>query len=107
MQETRFDLAKSELFALSDIQDHVLSCGSGELWITVDGDRRDIILAPGESLRIESRVPVVITALRASTLNLLHPQAAASWKARMFGVLNALSRWKFPPLASFPSPMIR
>lgn len=106
-QETRFDLAKSELLTLSDIPEHVLSCGSGELWVTIDGDRRDIILAPGESWKIESRVPVVITALRASTLSLLHPQAGASRTARMANFMNGLSRWAFPPLASFPSQMIR
>lgn len=106
-QLTRFDLARSELLTLSDIQDHVLSCGRGELWITIDGDRRDIILTPGETWRIESRVPVVISALRASTMSLLHPPAGASFKERILNLVNAVSRREFPPLAGFPSPTIR
>jgi hypothetical protein len=35
----------------------------GALWITQDGDRKDTVLAPGESLFIERNEPVVIGAL--------------------------------------------
>jgi len=35
----------------------------GSLWITQDGDRRDIVLEPGEVFRIESNSPVLIGAL--------------------------------------------
>lgn len=106
-QETRFDLAKSELITLSEIPDHVLNCKRGELWITVDGDRRDIILAPGESWRIESRETVVITALKASTLNVAHCQAYAPRMAGARSLLVSLLQWEVPPLSSFPSPLIR
>jgi hypothetical protein len=36
---------------------------SGLLWITVDGEREDILLAPGESRCFERDAPVVVYAL--------------------------------------------
>jgi hypothetical protein len=36
---------------------------TGSLWITIDGDAQDHVLAQGESLLIESAQPVLITAL--------------------------------------------
>lgn len=106
-QETRFDLARHDLLTLSDARDHVLDCLSGEVWITVDRERRDIVLAPGASYRIESRAPVVISALQAATLTMRHRQA---FGARMTGarrLLVSLMNWEFPPLAAFPSTLIR
>jgi len=106
-QETRFDLVKHEAVTLSDAQGHVLSCRSGELWITVDGDGRDIILSAGESYRIDSRAAVVISALQACTVNVQHQQAFGPRVAGARSLLVSLLQWEFPPLAAFPSPLIR
>ena len=106
-QETRFDLAKNELVKLSDARDQVLGCTAGELWITVDGDRRDIILTPGERWRIESRAPVVVMALQASALTVAHRQTSRTCIADVGNRLVGLLRWKFPPLAALPGAMIR
>lgn len=103
-QETRFDLAKNDLVTLSDARDEVLNCTGGELWITIDGDRRDIILTPGERWPIESRAAVIIMALKPSTLRVAHRQASRSCIGNR---LASLLRWKCPPLTAFPGPMIR
>jgi hypothetical protein len=102
-QETRFELARRELVTLADARDQVLTCDSGELWITVDGDRRDIILGPGESYRIERAAPVVVSATRAATLTVAHTQAFAPRGSMLASLLN----WRFPPLAAFASALIR
>jgi len=106
-QEIRFDLGKNELVKLSDARDEVLNCTGGELWVTIDGDRRDIILTPGERWRIETPAPVVIMALKASTLTVAHRQASRPRLANVRDHLVALLRWRCPPLAAFPSPLIR
>lgn len=107
-QETRFDLAKHEAVTLTAARDHALRCDAGELWITVEGDRRDHILRPGDCLRVEWDAPVIVSALRDSTLKASH---RAPFGARTMGharkVLVSLLNWEFPPLASFPSTMIR
>ncbi len=35
----------------------------GNAWITVDGDTRDIVLAPGDAFELESDAAVLVTAI--------------------------------------------
>lgn len=106
-QETRFDLAKRELISLADARDHVLSCSAGELWITQEGDARDIVIRPGDSWRIDTNTEVVISALQPSTLSLQHCQALGSLADGARRMLWSLRHWEFPPLAAFPARLIR
>ncbi len=106
-QETRFDLLRHEAVTLSDAKGHVLSSGSGGLWITVDGEAGDTILAPGESYRIASNAPVVLSALQACTVNVHHLQAFGPRATGARSLLVSLLQWEFPPLAAFPSTLIR
>ena len=106
-QETRFDLLKHEAVTLSAAKGHVLICTSGELWITIDGDARDIILAAGENYRIDSNAPVVISAFKPATVNVQHLESFGPRVAGARSLLVSLLQWEFPPLAAFPSPLIR
>lgn len=36
----------------------------GTAWVTIDGDRRDIVLGPGDSFVVDSSQPLLILALR-------------------------------------------
>jgi hypothetical protein len=107
-QETRLDLARHELVTVSDAREHTLRCNTGELWITLDQDQRDIILGAGETWRIDNNGPVAISALRDSTLSLCRRQPFGDRvMGRARNVLVSLLNWEFPPLASFPSTLIR
>lgn len=106
-QETRFELARRELVTLTDARDHVLNCDSGELWITLDGDSRDIILGPGQSHRIDSAAPVVVSAIRPAALNVRRRHDFGPRLAGAKNMLVSLLQWEFPPLASFPATLIR
>jgi len=44
----------------------VLTCAEGELWLTYEGDPRDYVLRPGDSMRLERAGHVVVQALRTS-----------------------------------------
>lgn len=107
VQDTRFELAGRELVVLSEARDHELLCHDGELWITFDGDRRDLILGPGQSHRIDSRAPVVVSALKASTVSVRYAQPGDARTRSGRRLLFSLLHWEFPPLAAFPSPLIR
>lgn len=107
VQETRFDLARRELVTLADVRDHVLTCGAGEVWVTMDGDKRDIILGPGESYRVERTAPVVVSATCAATLTVAHREVFAPRAAGTGSMLVSLLNWRFPPLAAFASTLIR
>jgi len=42
----------------------VLTCGNGQLWLTCEGDARDYVLGPGDTLRLEAPGHWVVQALR-------------------------------------------
>ena len=58
---------------------HRVECLSGSLWITQDGDQRDVVLAAGESFAFDRPGDALISALDDSRFLLLEacPPAAA------------------------------
>jgi Protein of unknown function (DUF2917) len=48
-----------------------ITCVAGVLWVTQEGDLRDLFLAPGESLRLARRGLTIVTALEPSLVRLV------------------------------------
>lgn len=111
LQVQRIPIGLRELLVIDDARDQLLTCESGELWITQDGDRRDVILPAGQSWRIDRSGPLVLSAFKPAVATLAHPQAgrAASVPRRNGGaaLLALIRRWRFPALASFPATLLR
>jgi hypothetical protein len=63
-----------------------LACLYGVVWITQQGDLRDLFLAPGESLRLLPRGRTLVTALEPSLVRVVDagakPRTARAWWAR-------------------------
>lgn len=89
-QARRIQIGLRELLVIDDARDQLLTCESGELWITQDGDRRDVILPAGLSWRVDRAGPLVLSAFK--------PAVAT---------LDRVKRWRFPALACFPAHLIR
>ena len=107
-QETRLELASHELVSLSGMRGYTVSCESGELWITIDGDGRDMILPAGRQLSITSDAEVVISALKDTVFHLRHRRPFGQRAmGRMRSAVVSLLNWEMPPLASLPSTLIR
>ncbi|MDP1653444.1 MAG: DUF2917 domain-containing protein [Rhodocyclaceae bacterium] len=111
-QETRLELDKRELVAICGRGPLRLECAAGELWLTREGSTADVVLRAGESLAIDARQETVISALQPARLSLV-PQRQSDdvrIRIRIQGEaqerLARLSRWRFPPLASFPANLI-
>jgi Protein of unknown function (DUF2917) len=68
-------LTKDALLKLQDVQGSGVAAFSGCLWITQDGDLRDIIVEAGESFRFDRPGRVLIQALSDSQLLRLEPIA--------------------------------
>jgi len=69
-----------------------IACLSGVLWITQEGDARDLFLASGESLRLLSRGRTMITALEPSMIRVADvPRVLHAWSAR---VERSLALWR-------------
>jgi hypothetical protein len=106
-QVQRIELGLRELVVIDNASDQQIHCESGELWITQDGDRRDIVLLAGKSWRIDNAAPLVVSALKPAVATLAHTQAGRIPSVpRRHGaesLLALIRRWRFPALASFPA----
>jgi len=63
-QRAELNLADDEVARLTDACDSRLEVTQGFVWVTVDGDRNDVVLGPGESFLIDSRDVVTVSAIR-------------------------------------------
>ena len=81
-QRAQLNLADDEVARLTDAYGSRLEVTQGFVWITLDGDRNDVVLAAGESLLVDSREVVTVSALRGAAsmkvrANASRPLAAA------------------------------
>ncbi len=63
-------LAHQAMFKVSDAAGVQIVCRAGSLWITLDGDSRDIVLAAGDSFMATDHRRALIYALAPSSLSL-------------------------------------
>jgi hypothetical protein len=55
-------LAKGRIRHLAAQAGRSVECLSGSIWITQDGDRRDIVLGPGEAFAFDRRTDALLSA---------------------------------------------
>ena len=98
---TRFhlSLAKRTIFTLPDAAGVGIECRSGSVWVTLDHDPRDIVLAPGERFEADQHRRVLVSALEPSCITVSGSQPAAlplqeqparsPWRLRLHGMSPA------------------
>lgn len=62
------ELAMNGALSLVGARGRRVECLRGCIWITVDGDVRDVVLVAGQSLRLDRQQPVLIQALEPSRM---------------------------------------
>jgi hypothetical protein len=84
--ELRLELARGQLWS-HDLRGKTrLSCESGILWLTRNGDARDYLLRAGESIELCGDTHVVAQALRNATARIEQSRAKSyptSWRQRL------------------------
>jgi hypothetical protein len=77
-------LNRGQLRRLDDSRGTLVQCLSGTLWLTQEGDARDLILEAGDEFCIERDGLSVVSALSACSFVLLLDGASASlpWRGR-------------------------
>jgi hypothetical protein len=60
-------LARNQCARFERARDALLRCLGGVAWVTIDGQRRDIVLERGQSMRVDSNADVVVCALKGPT----------------------------------------
>ncbi len=76
-QLAQLNLADDEVARLNDACDSRLEVTQGFVWVTIDGDRNDVVLAAGESLLIDTREVVTVSAIRGAASLSLRASAVA------------------------------
>lgn len=90
MQGEAVRLDKRATFEIADASGVHVACSEGALWLTLDHDTRDIILAPGESFITTEHRRALVYALQPSRFTLRavsqrQEQTAPAWRERLVG----------------------
>jgi DUF2917 family protein len=89
-QRAQLNLADDEVARLRDACDSRLEVTQGFVWVTVDGDRNDVVLGAGESFLIDSRDAVTVSAIRgAASLRVRADVGAGAGRGRPAGATRA------------------
>jgi len=90
---SRFVLAADQFLKLEGAVGVRISNCSGSVWITQDGDSRDIVLKPGEAFVIDREGPSIVQALEAAEFAIVEPKQPsrrAGWIVRMTSLGTAV-----------------
>ena len=90
-QRAQLNLADDEVARLHDACDSRLEVTEGFVWVTVDGDRNDVVLGAGESYLIDSRDVVTVSAIRGAAALRVRANVGAN-QCRSAAVTRTLAR---------------
>ena len=90
-QRAQLNLADDEVARLHDACDSRLEVTDGFVWVTVDGDRNDVVIGAGESFLIDSKDVVTVSALRGAASLRVRANVGAG-QCRAAGVSRTLAR---------------
>ena len=89
---------------LIDAAGATASLDKGCVWITMDGDRRDIVLGAGQSWTIERNGLTLLHAEAPSTLRISEPARVAADKLTLSGIGRAFTNWVVQTFARISAP---
>ena len=88
LSHSEVELARRQVMSLGDAAGVRIFARTGTLWVTQDHDRRDFVLAQGDSFDVVGRARVVVQALSPARVGLLPPVAARAGRPGAFGLLS-------------------
>ncbi|HEX4235846.1 MAG TPA: DUF2917 domain-containing protein [Caldimonas sp.] len=81
IDDSCFDLRKHQIMRFDDATGTDIVCLRGELWLTQDGDLRDIVLSAGEHFTLDCNGVALVSALRPSSVCVeVAVEAAPPWQ---------------------------
>jgi hypothetical protein len=66
-------IAKNKIMEIKQALDTTIECLAGSIWITLDGDRRDVILSAGQDFKVDRKQRTLIQALDTASVRLIQP----------------------------------
>jgi hypothetical protein len=89
-------LAPRALFDLPDASGAEIRCLSGTVWITVDGDRRDVVLEAGESFSTGQHGRALVYAIGASAIQVREYRRGSAPAAARSALSAIAGAWRRP-----------
>jgi hypothetical protein len=86
-------MKRGQLQRVQDARGSLVLCRSGSLWLTQDGDARDIVLQAGDEARIDHDGLSILSALDDSSFVLSHDRAALDLRLRARQAQTALAAY--------------
>lgn len=86
-------LERRQTIELIDAAGATAALEKGCLWITMDGDRRDIVLGAGQSWTVERNGRTLLHAAAQSTLRITDPTANQAQRTTLQRALTATTDW--------------
>jgi hypothetical protein len=68
----RFCIARKGFLVVDGTHDTQLRVHRGKVWLTQDGDRRDVVLGPAESIRLARKKRALVQGLAETELSLTY-----------------------------------
>lgn len=90
-----------ELLNLEGAKGIRIAARSGTVWVTRDGNPRDIVLRSGESFELDRATTAIVQAIEAATIGVADPAARAPRRGRFAAWL--LDRERRPAAGSTPT----
>ena len=93
----RIALARGELLNLDGARGARIVSHCGTVWITQDGDLRDIVLQKGEAFELDRATPAIVQAFEASTVTIAEPttpprrRGGTTWAHRLGAAARRLA----------------
>lgn len=82
LTQAKFSLDSSRGISLADAAGAEVEVLTGRVWLTTDGDIRDIVLPPGDAHIIERDGLTIINAIEPSLVQVRAPQPQPAWWRR-------------------------
>ena len=80
-------LAKDQFISLNGAEGVRIASQRGSVWITQDGDLRDVVLQPGESVVLGRGTPAIVQAFEPALITIVDPaprrSAGREWLRRL------------------------
>lgn len=100
-------LPKGQAALLDDARGAWVRCRGGSVWVTQEGDRRDVVLEPGDDILIERDGMAVVTALTDASVDVRPAPHHAGrldawrpgWRKMLAGATGAARLRYFPSFA--------
>jgi hypothetical protein len=85
---TKHKLERYGALALREGRGSVVTCISGTIWLTMEGDTRDVVLEPGASFVVDRRGLTILAAHEASVVDVCVTNRAPRWWTRVVDFLD-------------------